>query len=347
MNHSLRPMPAASRIRRNRAPADDLRLLSDPQLLQRYARDHDDDTFAILVERHGPMVLRVCRNILSETYDAEDAVQASFLVLLRKAKSIRKQQSVASWLYKVAYRIALEARGDSARRKTRESRTAGKVSPDPLVEITGRELLGALDEELVRLPEKYRAPLVLCYLESATIDEAARHLDWSPSTVKRRLDSGRDLLRTRLARRGLTLSAALATILLGAHQAGAVVPHRALQPEALVGASARVTALADSAFKVSFLTRLTVLVLLGIGMSGALSPSPRGYTPVETAPMPAPTVQEEKPQPSVPPVKAVDNGNPMHPDSSANSVPMEPPDFVLTDPSSYWCSQVRPLPSQQ
>jgi RNA polymerase sigma factor (sigma-70 family) len=183
--------------------------LSDAELLERFARHDEQAAFAALVRRHGPLVLGVCRRVLHDWHDAEDAFQATFLVLAKKARSITKQESVGSWLYQVAYRTALRARARAACRQQHERRAGRPPVPDPLTEVTGRELLAVLDEELHRLPQRHRAPLVLCCLQGRTRDEAARQLGWSLRALKHRLEQGRVLLRDRLARRGLTLSGAL------------------------------------------------------------------------------------------------------------------------------------------
>jgi RNA polymerase sigma factor (sigma-70 family) len=183
--------------------------LSDRELLQRFAARHDETAFQLLLRRHGPMVLCVCRRLLHNRHDAEDAFQATFLVLARKAASVRWRESIGTWLYEVAHRLALEARTRAYRRRAREDRVPNRgPAEDPLSEITGRELLAVLDEELVRLPEKYRAPMVLCCLEGSRGEEAARRLGCSLSTLRRRLVQGRELLRDRLVRRGVALSAA-------------------------------------------------------------------------------------------------------------------------------------------
>src|SRR5262249_8005060 len=143
---------------------------------------------------------------LHHEQDAEDAFQATFLTLARKAATIRKQDSVGSWLHGVAVHLALQAKTAAARRQLFEKQTLARSSRDPLAEISLREAQTVLDEEMARLPEKYRAPLVLCYLEGTTRDEAAQQLGWSLGTLKRRLEQGREMLRGRLARRGLTLS---------------------------------------------------------------------------------------------------------------------------------------------
>src|SRR5438132_4837474 len=158
--------------------------LSDRELLQRFAEQRDETAFTTLVRRHGAMVLRLCQRLLQNGHDAEDAFQATFIVLASKAASRHWQPSVASWLHRVAYHVALKARAAALRRAAHERQVADRPIPHPLDTITGRELLAALDEELTRLPDKYRAPLVLCYLEGATRDQAASQLGCPLGTLK-------------------------------------------------------------------------------------------------------------------------------------------------------------------
>jgi RNA polymerase sigma factor (sigma-70 family) len=204
--------------------ADACRNLTDGELLQRFAAARDEAAFGELLRRHGLMVLRACRRVLPNDADAEDVFQAAFLVLARKAGSGRWGTSVANWLYGVASRLALKARQAAARRDARTRQPPERRASDPLAEITLREAQAVLDEELGRLPERYRGPLVLCYLEGATRDEAARQLGWSLGTLKRRLEQGRGVLRGRLARRGLTWPAALAAVTLGESVEAGVLP---------------------------------------------------------------------------------------------------------------------------
>ncbi|MGH7172356.1 MAG: sigma-70 family RNA polymerase sigma factor, partial [Gemmataceae bacterium] len=191
--------------------------------------------------RHGPMVLRVCQRVLHDRHAAEDAFQATFLVLSRKAASLRCADSVGCWLHGVASRLAQNARRQRARRHRHESQAAiDKHADDPLAELSVREAQTILDEELARLPEKYRAPLVLCCLEGRTRDEAARQLGWPAKLVKSRLEQGRERLRGRLTRRGLTLPAALVATLLAEEAAPAALPvalMRATVQAALASAS--------------------------------------------------------------------------------------------------------------
>jgi RNA polymerase sigma factor (sigma-70 family) len=209
----------------------------DQVLLERFAAGRDEAAFADLVRRHGSMVLGACRRVLRHEQDAEDAFQATFLTLARKAGGAGWGASVAPWLYEVAYRLACEARRQAARRRERE-RLAAVPEARPAPDSCLSELAGVVDEELHRLPAPYRRPLLLCCLEGRTRDEAARRLGWSLRTLERRLARGRELLRSRLARRGLTLSAALLAAGL-ARPAGAMSP---LLPAATARAAAAFTA---------------------------------------------------------------------------------------------------------
>src|SRR5919198_1202887 len=181
--------------------------LPDAPLLQRYAVHRDEHAFAVLVRRHAPLVWRVCGRVLGHAQDAEDAVQATFLVLARKAGSIRKPGSLASWLHGVAYRIARRAQAEAERRRAHERQAARVSVADPGREAAWRELGRILEEEVNALAEKYRLPLLLCYWEGKSHEEAARQLGWPGGTLKTRLARGRQLLQGRLTRRGVALPA--------------------------------------------------------------------------------------------------------------------------------------------
>jgi RNA polymerase sigma factor (sigma-70 family) len=210
---------------------------SDAELLDRFARLHDQDAFAALAARHGPMVLNACRRLLGDAHAAEDAFQATFLVLARRAGVLRRPEALAGWLYGVAHRVAREAR----RRDARPHRGLAEVPdvldprPDPLAELTARDLLRVVEEEVQCLPPVQRLPVVLCCFEGLSQEEAARRLGCTVGAVKGRLERGRSRLNARLVRRGLGLSVALAV----AEGSGAA---RALPP-ALPSSMARAAAL--------------------------------------------------------------------------------------------------------
>jgi RNA polymerase sigma factor (sigma-70 family) len=195
---------------------------ADDELVRRFAEQRDEAAFAALVKRHGAMVLGVCRRVLRHEQDAEDAFQAVFLVLSRKAASLHNKGAVGPWLFGVAHRLALKARGAARRWRERETHPAERAAADPLAELTVREAQAVLDQELARLPERERGPLILCYLEGLTRDEAAGRLGCPLGTLKTRLERGRAALQKRLTRRGLTLTGAVSTLLVTAKSAGAV-----------------------------------------------------------------------------------------------------------------------------
>jgi RNA polymerase sigma factor (sigma-70 family) len=242
----------------------------DAHLLERFTAAHDDAAFAALVRRHGPMVLNVCRSILRHEHDAEDAFQATFLILARKAAAVRKPDALAGWLYEVAYHAALKARSDAARRRIQEQKALPLASVDPTLDMTLRDLHRVLHEELRQLPDKYRVPLVLCYLEGQSQGQAAKQLGWSEGSFRGRLDRGRERLRRRLARRGVALSALLcATAVAPRAAAEALVDSvvRAAGPSALDGTtlgvlSARVSALAEGVTRAMFLSKLRIITAM-------------------------------------------------------------------------------------
>jgi RNA polymerase sigma factor (sigma-70 family) len=202
--------------------------LTDGDLLEQFRtrrREIADHAFAALVQRHGPMVWRVCRRVLIDPHEAEDAFQATFMVLVQHAATVRSKDSVSSWLYGVACRIAQNARSANARRQKHERRQVreiGQRSESDLVERA--EVATLLAEELGRLPERYRAPLLLCDLEDETYEKAANQLGWPVGTVKSRLARGREKLRCRLARRGLAPAMAGTGAILVSEQAEGGVP---------------------------------------------------------------------------------------------------------------------------
>jgi RNA polymerase sigma factor (sigma-70 family) len=188
--------------------------LTDGQLLERFAAQPGETSglaFATLVDRHGPMVLRVCRAILRHEHEAEDAFQATFLVLVRKANSLWVRDSLGPWLYRVAYRVAVRAKMISGRRKAAEREVAAMAS-DRYYGEERSDLGPALYEEIDRLPDRYRIPIVLCDLDGGTYETAARHAGCPVGTIKSRLARGRQRLRERLTRRGLISASLLETV---------------------------------------------------------------------------------------------------------------------------------------
>ena len=215
-----------------------VRDLTDGQLLERFATDRGEFAelaFAVLVERHGPMVLRVCRGVLNDPHDTQDAFQATFLVLVRKARALWVRDSLGPWLHQVAYRTASCARVTAARRRRHERRAA--VSAEAARAEPTDELQGLLHEEIDRLPERYRVPIVLCDLEGCTHEQAARRLGWPVGTVKTRLSRGRERLRDRLLRRGLTPDAGLIASALGFDVSMASIPTALV--DSVAGAASR------------------------------------------------------------------------------------------------------------
>lgn len=185
--------------------------VSDEILLNRFISQGDECAFASLVERHGPLVMGVCGRMLHDVHDAEDVFQATFLVLVRKAGSIARPECLAPWLYGVAYRTALRARSQSAKRRFHERQVAESQHLEIEMDFIWRDLRPILDEEIHRLPHSYQAPLVLCYFAGKTKEEAARILGLPLGTVSSRLARAREKLRARLTGRGLGLSLGLLT----------------------------------------------------------------------------------------------------------------------------------------
>jgi RNA polymerase sigma factor (sigma-70 family) len=263
---------------RNVVAVQSCRPLADHELLQRYVAAQDESAFAALVKRHGSMVMGLCWRILRHQQDAEDAFQAAFLVFARKAGTIRKSESIASWLHSVAFRAANKLRASQARRRARCQTQFGNETlldvpqADFSRDLSFRETQRVLEEELNRLADKYRAPLLLCCVEGRTRDEAAQQLGWSLGVLRGRLDRGRELLRARLVRRGLSLSvallalgvagtshAALAPALLSSTVQAATGAARSLSAAGAV--SAQATALAQGVIQAMFLAKVKIIAV--------------------------------------------------------------------------------------
>lgn len=277
--------------------------VSDDHLLTRYLADRDQAAFELLVWRYHRMVLGVCRRILDDPVDIEDAFQATFLVLARRAGAIERRSSLSSFLYGIARRVALEAAGRNVRRRQREQPTANlPAGEEPGDAFDREELRRLLDEELGRLPEKYRSPLVLCYLEGATYDQVAERLGWPKGTVSTRLTRAREMLRSRLVRRGVTLSAGMLVTWLSAAAAAeapvALVIATVRAATTATACAARVAFLTDKVVRAMFLTRMKIAtaLVLSLALLGAAGMS-LAYQ-AATARQPADDAGADKKQPA-------------------------------------------------
>jgi RNA polymerase sigma factor (sigma-70 family) len=297
-------------------------VLTDAQLLERFATQKDAAAFEALLARHGPLVWGLCRRLLREPHDAEDAFQATFLVLARRAAAIRRPEAVGSWLYGVAYHLAHKLRARAATRRASERRgaelaAAGRPRADLISIVVWRELRPVLDEELGQLPAKYRAPLVLCYLEGKTHAEAARALGWPLGSLAKRLASARELLRERLCRRGVTVSSGLLFGVLAENATAAAVPAAlataTVQAAPLLAASkaaaagiitAQAATLTEGALRAMCITKLkiTAAVLLGVSVlgtgAGIVAYHASARESVDAKSVSAPTVRAAATQPS-------------------------------------------------
>jgi RNA polymerase sigma factor (sigma-70 family) len=314
--------------------------LSEWQLLERYLDQRDEVAFEALVARHGPMVLGVCRRALVNQTDVDDAFQATFLVLVRRARHLGPRDAIGPWLHGVATRVALRARCEAARRVR-----VGPIAPDFAVvsedhSTTNRELGEVLDQELSRLPSKYRHPIVLCYLEGQTHEEAARQLSWPIGTVKGRLSRARELLQSRLVRRGVAPTAGALSLALSPGSSAAI-QHELLDRTikaslklALGQATAQIvstsiTSLVEGVLTAMFLNSLkwagvTVLVC-GIAFTG-VGVLARQDSRTEKAPQPASTSGAAVARPTTPSVAAATNAalpEADHPEAPANLAELE------------------------
>ncbi len=253
--------------------------LTDSQLLHEFSVNQDQTAFTALVKRHGPMVLGVCRHVLHHEQDAEDAFQATFLVLARNAASVRKKEALAGWLHGVAYRMAMSKKRAAARRRIHEGRAKTMPQRSPPSELALREMQKILHEEIQRLPERYLAPFVMCFLEGQSRTEAARQLGLNEGTVRSRLSRAREQLRGRLSRRGVALSALLGAAAILADASNGAVPSLVVNStvkaalayaagNAAPGAiSAEVAALVQGASKAMFYSKLKVATALLLAVS--------------------------------------------------------------------------------
>lgn len=299
--------------------------VSDAELLERYVHRRDEAAFELLVWRHQRLVLGVCRRVLGDVHDVDDAFQATFLALARKAAAVGQGDAVAGWLYTVAFRIALRVRAATQRLKTNVDLAAVASRGEPTEDAERRDLAAVLDEEIGRLPRKYRVPMVLCYLEGKTNAESARQLGVAAGTLAGRLMRARELLRKRLVRRGIGISGAFLGVVLGEQASLAAAPAALVNTtvkaaasfllgETATGAiSSTVAALAGGALRSLVVSKLKigiVALLAGLVVTsmGLLIP----------AALVSPAIVEEPPPPTAPPseskgksVRVDDYGDPL------------------------------------
>jgi RNA polymerase sigma factor (sigma-70 family) len=298
--------------------------VTDAELLGRYVAGRDESAVAALVERHGGLVWSVCRRLLSRPEDVEDAFQATFLVLIRKAASVCKREAVASWLYGVAYRTAMKAKQSAARRRAQRPPPSVREPEQPVSAAALRELQALLDQEVQRLPEKYRAPFVLCCLGGKSQAEAARQLAWKEGTVAGRIAEARKQLQRRLAHRGVTLSAALCAGALSGSAVSAALPAtlavatmRAAARDAAGPVSAGAGRLAQAVLKGMAVSRAkagaALVLALGLLAGGVAARQVLVAEPAPPADAPA-VVKDTRPQP---PARADLHGDPLPPGARA------------------------------
>jgi RNA polymerase sigma factor (sigma-70 family) len=285
-------MDAVIRHLRRAASRQDGAAWSDGQLLTSFLDHQDEAAFAALVRRHGPMVFGVCRRVVRNHHDAEDAFQATLLVLARRASSVRPRERLASWLHGVALRVALKAKAAAARRSGREKQVAEFPDPEAPRHDSWRDLRPLLDQQLNGLPENYRLPILLCDLQGKSIQEATRQLGWPQGTLAGRLSRGRKLLAKRLTSRGVVLSAGSLAAVVSQGAASASVPaalvSSTVRSAALIAAGrasvagvvpARVAVLTEGVVKAMSLSKFKtaaaelVLAALLCGAVGAADPT--------------------------------------------------------------------------
>jgi RNA polymerase sigma factor (sigma-70 family) len=328
---------------------------SDTQLLAQFAGRRDEAAFAAIMARHGPMVMAVCRGVLRDSPDAEDAFQATFLILARKAGSVWAEGQLGGWLHRVAYRIAVRASIDAARRRVHERQAAETAAMNFAKGTSDDDIQPALHEELARLPAKLRLPIVLCCLEGLTHAQAAHELRCGEATVRRRLSGARDRLRNRLVRRGFA-PAASAVVLSVAREACAVSPACAettLRAAVRVAAGETIAAVAGT--RLAGLTRAglsimtgsakaTAAAILSVATIACLAVSIGvGLTPTRPAKAGAETIVKTQSQRSVEPVARADS--PDLPNSSRkysiNGTVLAPDGKPLAGAAVFWLAHPR------
>jgi RNA polymerase sigma factor (sigma-70 family) len=272
--------------------------LTDTQLLRRFAADRDEVAFTVIIHRYGRLVHGVCRNVLRNDHDAEDAAQGTFLVLARRAGAIREGQAVGGWLYRVAYRVATKARTAAERRRRREARAARPDQAKAVADLAWRDLQAMLDEELNRLPERLRTPFVLCILAGKSKSEAAADLGWKEGTVSSRLAKARERIRGRLARRGVALSAILSGLAVADRGVAVVIPGdfvaaaRAFADGQAVASTA--ADLARAFLRSAAVARIQIMASLAalVGLGGVIAVAAMRTPTPEAPPDPPPAAPE-------------------------------------------------------
>jgi RNA polymerase sigma factor (sigma-70 family) len=278
--------------------------------LESFVSQKDEAAFEVLIRRHGPMVLGVCRRVLRNHHDAEDAFQTSFLILARKASSVRPRERVANWLHGVAYRTALKARAMTTKRQVHERQVLKMPEPEMAPPDHWHDLRALLDQELSSVPESYRLPILLCDLEGKSIKEATRQLGWPQGTVAGRLARGRKMLAKRLARRGLVLSAGSLATMLSQNVVSAGVPtslvSATVKATSVIAAGQvagmiplKVAALMEGVMKAMLITKLKtvtgallVVAVAGVG-GGLLSRSTTAAAPNAAEGLPKPAANQQ------------------------------------------------------
>ncbi|HTU88876.1 MAG TPA: sigma-70 family RNA polymerase sigma factor [Gemmataceae bacterium] len=310
--------------------------VSDADLLRRFVDQRDEAAFELLLWRHAAMVLHVCRQVLDDEQSAEDAFQATFLVLVRKAGSVSRRESLGSWLYRVAHRIALKARARTKTRTAAPEELDRLAAPAETEDADRRELRRIVCEEVDRLPANYRAAVVACFFEGKTHEEAAKQLGWPRGTVAGRLARARELLRRRLLRRGVTLTLSALVSVLAVRTAQAALAglvdsvihtSRLLAAGQAAGAvvSPHVAALAEGVLHAMYWTKskIAVVVLFLAGLGGA------GVTLLATQELEKSTIQRKTttmpPQPWQPPVAEMARGEPAQASDDEDEIAEDPP----------------------